>query len=281
MGATMRAMRILITGATGQVGRHLATELLGAGHTVRALTRSPSKADLPKGIEVAAGDLTNTASLLTAFEGVDAVHLITFCGDDGEDLTNGAEIVNLAERAGISRATVLGGWSSTSVDNALKASSISWTIIQPAEFMGNALELAPEIRASRTVSMLADYPSAVVHEADIAGVAAAALATDRHAQKTYGLTGPEALTPAERTSLLAGAIGEPIQFVQLSEDEERERLRNYGYDADYIEFGIQLATHAPRNAGTVLHTVKEVTGRPARTFRQWAHEHLDQFRAMH
>ncbi|MER2133196.1 MAG: NAD(P)H-binding protein [Arthrobacter sp.] len=273
-------MRILITGASGQVGRLLATQLLEAGHTVRALSRNPAGADLPSGIELVAGDLTNTLTLETAFEGIDAVHLITFGGDDGEDLTNGAEIVNLAERAGISRATVLGGWSSTSVDDALKASSISWTVLQPAEFMSNALELAPEIRASRTVSLLARYPSAVVHEADIAGVAATALSTEGRAEKTYRLTGPEALTPAERTGLLAEAMGEPIKFVQLSEDAERERLRSYGYDEDYVEFGIQLATNPPEEAGAVLNTVEEITGRPARTFTQWAHGHVDQFRAM-
>lgn len=273
-------MNILVTGATGQVGRHLIDQLLGSGHNVRALTRSPARAVLPTGADAVAGDLTDTASLEAAFAEMDAVHLITFGGDDGEELTNGEEIVHLAERAGIRRATVLGGWSSTDVEEALKASSISWTILQPAEFMGNALELVPEIRARHTVSMLAGYPSAVVHEADIAGVAAVALTTEGHAGKTYPLTGPEALTPAERTSLLAEAIGEPIGFVQLSEDAERERLRSYGYDEDFVEFGIQLATNTPEGAGTVLRTVEEVTGHPARTFTQWAHQHADQFRAV-
>ncbi|MCC3273528.1 NAD(P)H-binding protein [Arthrobacter zhangbolii] len=273
-------MRILVTGATGQVGRHLVSQLHESGHTVRALTRNPAKADLPAGVEAVAGDLTGITSLRSAFEGIDAIHLITFGGDDGEDLTNGAEIVRLAERSGISRATVLGGWSPTSIEGALKASSISWTIVQPAEFMGNALDLAPEVRASRTVSMLANYPSAVVHEADIAAVAATALTSDGHGGKAYPLTGPEALTTAQRTQLLAESTGEPIRFVQLSEEAERERLRGYGYDEDYVEFGIQLAANPPAAAGTVLPTIEEVTGRSPRTFAQWAREHANQFRAV-
>jgi len=273
-------MRILVSGATGQVGRHLAAQLLEAGHTVRALSRNPARADLPNGVEAVAGDLTDSASLEAVFDGMDAIHLITFGGDDGEDLTNGAEILHLAERAGAGRVTVLGGWSPTSIEEALKASSLDWTILQPAEFMGNALDLAPEVRASRTVSLLAGYPSAVVHEADIAGVAAVALTTQGHAGNTYRLTGPEALTPAERTGLLAAAIGEPIKFVQLSEDAERKRLRGYGYQEDYVEFGIQLATNPPEAADTILPTIEEVTGCPARTFAQWAQEHADQFRAV-
>ncbi|MCC9193303.1 NAD(P)H-binding protein [Arthrobacter sp. zg-Y916] len=272
-------MHILVTGAAGQVGRHLVARLLESGHAVRALTRDPARTDLPDGVEVVTGDLTNSDSLEAAFEGMDAIHLITFGGDDGGDLTNGVEIIRLAEHAGIRRATVLGGWSPTSIEEALTASSISWTIVQPAEFMGNSLDLAPEIRASRTVSLLAGYQSAVVHEADIAGVAAVALTAEGHAGKTYRVTGPEALTPAERTGLLADAIGEPVRYVQLGEDAERERLRSYGYDEDYVEFGIQLATSPPENAGTVLPTVEEVTGRPARSFALWAQEHADLFRA--
>ena len=272
-------MHILVTGATGQVGRHLVSRLLEYGHAVRALTRKPASAGLPKEVQLVAGDLTDITSLEAAFEGINAVHLITFGGDDGEDLTDGTKIVHLAELAGIDRATVLGGWSPTTIEKALADSSISWTVLQPAEFMGNALELAPEVRASRTVSMPAGYPSAVVHEADIADVAAAALTTEGHAGRTYRLTGPEALTPAERTGLLAEAMGEPVRFVQLSEDAERERLRSYGYDEDYVEFGVQLATSPPGNAGTVLRTVEEVTGRPARTFAQWAHQNAAQFRS--
>ena len=271
-------MRILVTGATGQVGRHLVTQLHEAGHDIRALTRSPAKADLPAGVEVMTGDLTDTTTLGAAFDGIEGMHLITFGGDNGEDLTNGAEIIDLAERHGVGRATVLGGWEPTSIETALQTSSIDWTLVQPAEFMGNALELAEEIRVTRTVSMHATYPSAAVHEADIAAVAATALTQDGHAGRIYPLTGPEALTPAERTRILAEATGVDITFVHLSEDAERARLRGYGYDEDYVDFGIQLATNPPDISGVVLPTVEDVTGQPARTFVQWAQEHATQFR---
>jgi uncharacterized protein YbjT (DUF2867 family) len=268
-------MRILVSGATGNIGRHVVSQLHEAGHEVRALTRNPASASFPHGVQAVAGDLSDAHTLDDAFRGVDAVHLITFSGD--ENLTNGAEIVALAERSGVRRASVLGGWSPTSVESALAASTLAWTIVQPKEFMGNALEWADEIRDSSTVSMLATYRSAVVHEADIASVAVTALTEDGHGGKSYLLTGPEALTPQERTRILADATGKDIAFVRLTEDEERARLRSYGYDEDYVEFGIQLAINPPAEAGVVLPTVEAITGRPARTFALWAQENAESF----
>jgi uncharacterized protein YbjT (DUF2867 family) len=270
-------MRILVTGATGQVGRHVVAQLLEAGHHVRALSRTPAAARLPSAVEVVAGDLTDVATLDAAFEGVEAVHLITFGGDG--DLSNGAEVVTLAERHGVGRATVLGGWSPTSVEAALAASAIGWTLVRPGEFMANALEWAEEIRSRRTVSMLATFASAVVHEADIAAVAATALTHAGHEGRSYAVTGPQALTPAQRVRVLAEATGQDIEFVCLDEEQERARLRGYGYDEDYVEFGIQLATNPPEISDVVLPTVEEVTGTPARTFAQWAREHAEHFRA--
>jgi uncharacterized protein YbjT (DUF2867 family) len=103
-------MTILITGATGTVGRHLVQQLADAGQAVRAQTRNPAPAELPAGVDVVAGDLTDPATLAGACDGVTAAHLITLGGDDGESLTTGAELVGLAVRAGVRRVTVRGGW---------------------------------------------------------------------------------------------------------------------------------------------------------------------------
>ncbi|GAA1660008.1 NAD(P)H-binding protein [Glycomyces endophyticus] len=272
-------MTILVTGATGTVGRHLVEQLSGAGHRVRALTRDASRARFAPGVEVVEGDLTDVASLRPAFAGATAAHLITFGGDDGADLSNGRELVALAAESGVERVSVLSGWAPTSVESALRASAIGWTLLAPVEFMSGALEWAPEVEDSGTVSTLATFASAVVHEADIAAVAATALTEDGHAGRTYHLTGPEALTPKERVRLLAEALGRDITYVHLTEDQERERLRGLGYPQDYVEFGIQLATNPPAQAGDVHDTVQAVTKHPARTFAQWAAEHADRFRA--
>jgi len=189
--------------------------------------------------------------------------------------------VALAERTGVRRSTVLGGWSPTSIERALTSSDLAWTILRPKEFMSNALEWANEIRTSRSVSMLASYRSAVIHEADIASVAVCALTEDGHGGRSYQLTGQEALTPEERTRILAEATGLDISFVKLTQDREREKLRSYGYNDDYVEFGLQLAINPPDEAGVVLPAVETVTGFPARTFALWAQENAEQFRAAH
>lgn len=271
-------MRILVTGATGKIGRHLIDELQRTGHQVRALTRTPDQADLPDGVEVVPGDLINATTLEDAFDGIDALHLITFGGDQMEDLTNGKEIVTLAESHGITRATVLAGWAPTSIEEALSVSAIAWSRLEPVEVMVNALEWSDEIRNAGTVSMLANYPSAMVHEADIAAVAALALTSAGHEGRAYSLTGPEALTAEQRTRVIGDATGRELTFVQLSEAEERSRLASYGYDDEYVEFGIELALDPPPAAGHVLSTVEDLTGRPARTFTQWAEENADQFK---
>ncbi|WAS91277.1 NAD(P)H-binding protein [Nannocystis punicea] len=269
---------ILVTGATGTVGRPLVHQLVAAGHRVRALSRRPAQADLPPDVEVVAGDLADVASLARAFAGVSAVHLITFAGE-GESLVDGDELVRLAERSGVRRATVLGGWDETSVERALEGSAIGWTRLEPVEFMANALEWAQSIRQGGVVRMLAAWPSAVVHEADIAAVAATALTQDGHEGRRYSLSGPEALTPAERVARIAAAVGRPIAFEALDEARERERLRSYGYSEDYVEFGIRLARDPPAEAARIVPTIEQVTGRPARTFAAWAREHADAFRA--
>lgn len=268
------------TGATGTVGRHLVQQLLESGRRVRALTREPSRADLPDGVELVRGDLTAPDTLAPALDGVTGLHLITFGGgDEGEPLTTGPELVQLATRAGVRHVTVLGGWEETSVEGALRAGDLDWTVLAPVEFMSGALEWADAVRAEGTVRLLGTWPSAVVHEADIAAEALTALTEDGHAGRTYPITGPQALTPAERTRLIGEAIGRDVTFEQLTEDQERERLRSYGYPEDYVEFGIQLATNPPDQAPVVQPTVEQVTGRPGRAFAQWATENADAFRA--
>jgi uncharacterized protein YbjT (DUF2867 family) len=212
------------------------------------------------------------------FDGVDAVHLITFGGDDGAELTTGPGIVERCRRAGVARITVLAGWDRSPLEDALDEQGVGWTRLAPKEFMANALEWAPGIRAEGVVRCMATWPSAVVHEADVAAVAVVALTEDGHAGREYVLTGPEALTPADRTALIGAACGRDLAFVALTEDQERERLRSYGYPEEYVEFGVQLAANPPAGAGEVLPTVAEVTGRPARTFSDWAVEHAAAFR---
>jgi uncharacterized protein YbjT (DUF2867 family) len=270
-------MTILVTGATGNVGRPLVEQLIAAGHRVRALTRDPARAELPAGAEPVAGDLTNAASV--PFAGVDAVHLITFNGADFSPLTNGPELMGLAERAGVRRVTVLkGDVAKSPLEEAVEASGLEWTHLGPAEFMSNALEWADSVRTEGVVrEAFPESRSAMVHDGDIAAVAATALTTAGHAGQVYWLTGPEVLTPPEKVATIASVLGRAVRYVELTKDEIVAQWRGEGYSAEDIEFFVTMRTNPPEAGYTVLPTVAEVTGRPARTFAQWVRENAAAF----
>lgn len=271
-------MTILVTGATGNVGRHIVAQLAEGGESVRALTRRPDRAQLPDGAVAVQGDLTDLDSMRAAMEGCEAVHFITFDGATGAPLQNGAELVALAEASGVQRISVLGGWFESTLEPALRAGSIPWAQLAPVEYMTNAFEWAPEVAQHRRVRTLADWPSAMIHAGDIAAVAVVLLTEDGHDGQVYYLTGPEALTPAERAARLGEALGEDVEWIHLDEDEEVERLRAFGYDEAYVAFGLELAKNPPEVGQIVQDTVTRLTGQPGRTFAQWARENVEAFR---
>lgn len=273
-------MTILVTGATGTVGRHLVDHLLGTGETVRALSRNPKKANLPEEVEVIRGDLDTAETLAPALDGVSGVHLITF-GSYGL-LENGEEIVDLMRQAGVERCTVLTDWEESSVQRALRAVDFPWTHLQPVAFMSNTLDWAEPIRTEGAVRVLEtelEVGGAVVHESDIGTVAATALSSDGHAGQSYVLTGPEALSPQEMLSVLGETLGRQLELVPLTPDEAREYWYKQGHSEEMISFMLELGKNPPPVGSQVLPTIEEVTGRPARTFGQWAAEHVAAFRA--
>ncbi|MET7616117.1 NmrA family NAD(P)-binding protein [Streptomyces sp. NPDC005408] len=270
---------ILVTGATGTVGRQVVAELLKLGHSVRALTRDPAKADFPAGVEVVQGDLTDPDSLVPALEGVTGLHLITFGGAYFAPLETGPRIVELAREAGVRRVTVLHGGGPTLLEDAVRASDLHWAVIMPVEFMSNALAWADGIKDDDTVrEPFTDRLSAMVHEGDIGAVAAVALTETGHGGQEYVITGPEVLTLKDKVDALAAARGRKIALVSMTEDEAVEQWRAAGHPQEVIGFLLDAYGNTPAVGRTVVDTVQKVTGRPARTFAEWAAEHADAFR---
>lgn len=273
-------MKILVAGATGRVGRPLVEQLHQAGHQVRAITRNPAKANFPAGVEIIEGDLTRPETIEKAMEGVVGLHLINFGGDDYSPLQTGAEIVAMAEKAGIQRVTVLRGGEMTSVEEAVQNSSLAWTFLNPVEFMSGAFDYAPSIRGEGVVRQpFANRKTAMVHDADIASVAAAVLTQDGHGGKSYPITGPEVLTPIKMVQIISQVIGREIQFIELSEEQGRAQWRQQGFPEEVIEFFVMVQKDTPLIGVTVVPTVEEITGKPARTFAQWVAENAAAFRA--
>ncbi|AMW14048.1 hydroxylase [Streptomyces qaidamensis] len=275
-----QTQKILVTGATGTVGRQIVAELLDRGHEVRALTRDAAKASFPAGVEVVEGDLTEPDGLAAALEGVTGLHLITFGGAAFSPLETGPRLLELARSAGVRRVTVLHGGGPTPLEDAVRADDgVDWTVLMPVEFMANALEWADGIVAAGEVrEPFVDRLSAMVHEGDIGAVAAVALTQEGHGGQEYVITGPEVLTVGDKVKTIAAAVGREVTLIELTQQQALAQWRAAGLPEDVIGFLLEAYGNTPEVGRTVSGTVEKVTGRPARTFAQWAAEHADAFR---
>ncbi|RZS34883.1 uncharacterized protein YbjT (DUF2867 family) [Herbihabitans rhizosphaerae] len=263
-------MTVLVTGATGNVGSQLVRELLDRDTPVRALTRDPAKADLPEGVEVVAGDLTDPTTLTGALRGAEALHLINAAGADYAPLAHGPEIVRLATEAGVRRVTFVAGGDDEPAELAVRASDLEWTVLRPTEFMSNSLEWTDTIRAEGVVRAgFAGEKTTVIDPADIAAVAAVVLTGGGHASETLALTGREALTPPDRARIIGEVIGRPIEFVALSNAEVRQQMRDQGIDDDVADFVIAWHSDPPAEGSAIDPTVERITGRAPSTFAEW------------
>ncbi|GAA4606033.1 NAD(P)H-binding protein [Actinoallomurus liliacearum] len=281
-------MPILVTGATGTVGSSLVRQLVAAGQEVRAVTRDPASraaAALPPEAEVVAGDFGRPESLVSALRGVERMHLVAI----GESLTTGPRILEVAKEAGVRRIVHLGHNDPSRDDDdpmearhrvlhrTIENSGLEWTHIFPGEFMANTREWVASIRTESVVrAPFGDWTSAMVHEADIAAVALAALLEDGHIGRTYVPTGPEPVRRRDAVRLIGEAIGREVRFVELTPDEAREHWKDR-YPEQVIEWFLEMGRYLDGNAW-VSPVVEEVTGRPGRTFARWAADHAADFR---
>jgi (4-alkanoyl-5-oxo-2,5-dihydrofuran-3-yl)methyl phosphate reductase len=279
---------ILVTGATGKVGREVVTQLLAAGEQVRGMTRNPATAKLDTRVEVVRGDFDAPDTLARAVDGVDRVFSLTFGPQTG---THERELARTAKKAGVGRIvklSAMGGDRETknairiwheAGEEAIKETGIRWTVVRPGHFMSNALYWREAIRAQGKVfSNYGDGKLPSVHPRDIAAVAVRALTSDGHEGKTYELTGPEALSIREQVDILSDVLGTRIEYVPISDDAARKGMEKAGMPALLIDALIPFAAFIRSGrAAEVLPTVEKVTGRPALTFRDWAREHAKAF----
>jgi uncharacterized protein YbjT (DUF2867 family) len=271
-------MTIVVTGATGTIGRRVVDRLVQAGQPVRALTRNAAAADLPAGVEIAEGDLTRPETLRPAFEGATALHLLSASGADHIPLETGPEIVDLATAVGVRRVTVLGTGRQGPVEKAVAASDMEWTQLTPVDYMANTLGWAESIRTKGVVrEPFSGRLTASADEADVAAVVATLLMRGGHAGRCYRVTGPEALTPVDKVRIIAAATGRPVEFAELSSDEARALWLAEGWPAEGVEFMLDMWATVPAEVGVVTDAVERVTGRPPRTFALWAAEHAAAF----
>lgn len=267
-------MTILVTGATSSVGRLVVDHLLAAGATnVRALTKNPTKAALPAGVEVVEGYIGKPATLPPALDGVERMYLAP--------LTETVrEVAAMAKAAGVRQIVDLAGPEGSwwhSIEVAVEESGVAWTHLDAGEFMENATIWAEQIRTTGMVrDAYREAANAPIAMDDIAAVAATVLLEDGHLGRAYELTGPETLNRASLVCRIGTALGREIPFVEVSHEQAVELLTpSMGEFAEWYVSGRGELVEHPQAA---VPTVAKVTGRPATTFAEWAVRNADQFR---
>jgi uncharacterized protein YbjT (DUF2867 family) len=278
---------ILVTGATGNVGREVVNLLLSGGEKVVAVTRNPAKAALPDGAHVVGGDPSRPQTLMPALRGVDTVFISPRALGDAT-----AELLKLSAEQGAQRVVLLsavtvqdGGGEKRfadafkAVEDAAKASGLPWTILRCAEFASNNLMWAPQIRSTGIVrGTYGDGANSTIHERDIAAVSALALVDAAHAGHTYVLTGPQSLSQRDKVRIIGEAIGREVLWEEISPQQVREAMLAQGLPVEIPDRLLGYLASRVGQPGPSSTDVEQVLGRPALTFAQWAAEHAAAFR---
>ena len=279
-------MTIVVTGATGNVGRPLVSELAAAGARVRAVTRTPNTAGFPDGVEA-------LSSALDALSGASAVFLNSRAlGNDPGDLD---KFVALAKRSGVTKLVALSainadddfsrqpsrfrGDRNKEVEQSAIDSGLAWVSLRPAVFASNFVGMwSAQIRAGDVVGgPYAAASAAPIVETDIAAVAAQALLTDEFVGQQLPLTGPQAFTNAELVEVIGTVLGRPLRYLEVSPDVVRQRFIGLGLGAEFADAYTAMLAETLDKPALVTREVEKITGRPATTFAQWVADHRDLF----
>ncbi len=263
---------ILVTGATGNVGRPLVNLLAEAGARVRAVTRHPDSAQFPAGVQV-------VGSAAAGLPGASAVFLNSRAL--GDEL---ATVVDLARREGVKRLVALSainadddhsrqpsrfrGDRNFEVEQHAVDSGLEWVSLRPTVFATNFFGMwAPQIQAGDVVGgPYAAASTAPIVDADISAVAAQALLTDELLGQKIPLTGPQALTNAELVEVIGTVLARRLRYQEVPPEFVRQRFIGIGFSAEFADAYMALLEETVSRPALVTHDVEKILGRPAQSF---------------
>ncbi|MFB7674237.1 SDR family oxidoreductase [Kitasatospora purpeofusca] len=278
---------IVVTGATGNIGRPLTRALADTGERVTAVSRRPGPA--PDGVRRLTADLAEPATLEGVLTEARALFLL-LPGDLHGPGGAPAELVRRAASAGVRRIVLLSTQgvvtrpfgptriAMRALEDLVRASVPEWAIVRPGGFASNTLWWAESVRTGRLVAApFGDVATPVVDPADIAEVAAACLLEDRHLGGAYELTGPEVISPRGQTAALSAALGVPLRFHELTREEAGAAMAR-SMPEELADDTLDILGAPSAAELRIAPGVREVLGRDPRSFADWAARHVDAFR---
>jgi len=283
--------RVLVTGASGNVGSRVVQELKARGENVRAFVRDAKSAAVMfgDGVEIVTGDFGDEGSLRAALDGVDRVFLA--CSNQPRQVEYETRVIDTAKAAGVRRIVKLSAlgaeigspvafwdWHGR-IEEHLQASGVPSVILRPAFSMANLLGSAEVIGQTGMLFLPAGGASvAMIDPRDVGAVAAGALTEDGHDGEAYTLTGPEAITFERVAEGLSAAVGQHVQFVSVPDEAARQSMTEQGLPEfvagqivtvfGFLRRGMQASTTG---------MVQALTGREPRGFAEFARDHARLF----
>ncbi|MFI6986375.1 NAD(P)H-binding protein [Embleya sp. NPDC050154] len=276
-------MTTLVTGARGSVARGVLTRLVAAGHSVRIASSDPTDLEPPAGVAAVRLSLREPDNAAAVLHDVTSVFLYA-------EAAGIAAFLDAARAAGVRHIVLLSSASTAApdpsgnplaashhaVEVAVAESGIPYTVLRPGAFAGNAIGWKYQLLGTGKIQL--PYPNAQVapiHEDDIADVATAVLVAGDHLGETLDLNGPESLSFVEQIAILADVLGRELPFTEVTRDEALAGLTRHmppGYANALLDLWESAVEPEP-----VSGTTEAITGRPGRTFREWAHDHREDF----
>ncbi|MCP5500238.1 MAG: NmrA family NAD(P)-binding protein [Leptospiraceae bacterium] len=276
--------KILVVGATGNIGRFLVDELLKDGLSVKTLTRNPEKTNFPASVEVVKGDLRSREELINALIDVEKVFLV-LPNILPDIFISAASEFKLKQIVFVSSYSVEIDWNSKNnliakhhieSEAIIKNSKIPYTFLRPAGFMTSAFQWLHSIKSQATVFLpFPDVQHAVIHPRDIALSAAAVFKSDIHLGKSYLLTGPELISFREQVRLISETTKKELKVIQPERDAVL-RMMSQNMPLSFVESIIELLESKPKTIN-VSGNVKALTNTDGITFHTWALENKNIF----
>ena len=287
---------ILVTGASGNIGSEVVKQLLGVAPAVSIKAAVHSRQNVKKvrdgdRVKVIPIDYNERDTLREALKDVDKLFLLTPDVPNAPDLASNAVIE--AKKAGIGhivKQSVMGADLEADVgtmrlhrqvEDIIEQSGIPFTFLRPNEFMQNFINFhTPSIKGNNAFYIpLDDAKVSLVDVRDIAAVAVKSLIDeDKHKNKTYLITGPEALSYHQVAEVLSNATGRKISYVNISEEEAKAAMKEIGMSDWLINTVSELSDYFRKGkASEISSAVEEVTGRKPISFSQFARDHAEAF----
>jgi uncharacterized protein YbjT (DUF2867 family) len=285
---------ILVTGASGTVGRPVLEEVVKTGKPVKAMYRSAEDVrNAPAGVATVIADFADKASLAKALQVVDTIYLV--CSPIPQLVELESNVIEACKQAGVgyvvlNSALGAGDYPKSfpawhrQVEDKLKASGLQYAIFRPNSFMQNiAAYNAPSIRAQGAFySAMGDAKLSLIDVRDIAAIVAKAL-TDpvAFAGKTIELNGPEAFSYSEIAKKISRVAGRPVQFVDIPEAAQRQRMLDLGMPEWQVNALLELQRYytVMGKGADVTPPIKDFLGRAPITLDQYLNENKDLFRS--